>query len=553
MERVVVAVGVAPLAARVARAGPAAGARASSHTTFLSSPGPAVALKHTALALAVTAAAAAAGARSSWLAAQPPSALASALAAALALALLAAKAGRVSPIFPAKAWILDHAAWRPPADWFLSGEAWVAAVRASGYFSEDAAVLMEKVLSNSGLGKVTAFSPGILRMRTPGYRPTFADCLSETERILFDVTADVLSKSGTRPDQVDVVITSCSCFAPTPSMAAMIVNKFKMRKDVLTYSMAGLGCSSSLVCVDLAKHLLKVGGGRRRVLFFLSFFLLLPTPIPSPPLLTGPAQVAHPGRQPREHLQQLVHRGGQVDARRQLPLPGGGGGRRHDQHVGGWVERWGCGGGVGRQSARRGTGAGVGTRTPRPPPKPQPCPPRPPLASPSHQNKYEVFDTERTHRGRADPAVLCMGNGAVRRGGGGGGGGAERGWGPFGLARPSGRAAAAASQPAPRGAGGGRGGGAVAAGSSRGLRRVVSSASRPPRRPGGRRRRGRPLHARGRSARARAGGGGGFGRRARSRAARQLECGAPPNPPSSLLPPPFRTRPATWASSYVRM
>ena len=58
--------------------------------------------------------------------------------------------------------------------------------------------------------------------------------------------------------QIDVVITSCSCFAPTPSMAAMIVNKFGMRKDVLTYSMAGMGCSSSLVCVDMAKHLLKV-------------------------------------------------------------------------------------------------------------------------------------------------------------------------------------------------------------------------------------------------------------------------------------------------------
>lgn len=211
MERVVVAVGVAPLAARVARAGPAAGARASSHTTFLSSPGPAVALKHTALALAVTAAAAAAGARSSWLAAQPPSALASALAAALALALLAAKAGRVSPIFPAKAWILDHAAWRPPADWFLSGEAWVAAVRASGYFSEDAAVLMEKVLSNSGLGKVTAFSPGILRMRTPGYRPTFADCLSETERIL--LTSPLTSSPSPAPART----RSTSSSRPAPA------------------------------------------------------------------------------------------------------------------------------------------------------------------------------------------------------------------------------------------------------------------------------------------------------------------------------------------------
>ncbi len=58
--------------------------------------------------------------------------------------------------------------------------------------------------------------------------------------------------------QIDCVIVSCSCYAPTPSMAACLVNKFRMRRDVLTYHLAGMGCSSSLVCVDLAKRLLKV-------------------------------------------------------------------------------------------------------------------------------------------------------------------------------------------------------------------------------------------------------------------------------------------------------
>lgn len=62
----------------------------------------------------------------------------------------------------------------------------------------------------------------------------------------------------THASQVDVVIVSCSCFAPTPSMAAMLVNHFKMRQDVLTYNLSGMGCSSSLICVDMAKHLLKV-------------------------------------------------------------------------------------------------------------------------------------------------------------------------------------------------------------------------------------------------------------------------------------------------------
>ena len=51
---------------------------------------------------------------------------------------------------------------------------------------------------------------------------------------------------------------ACSCFAPTPSLAAMLVNRFKFREDVLTYNLAGMGCSTSVVAVDMAKHLLSV-------------------------------------------------------------------------------------------------------------------------------------------------------------------------------------------------------------------------------------------------------------------------------------------------------
>ena len=58
--------------------------------------------------------------------------------------------------------------------------------------------------------------------------------------------------------QIDIVVVSCSCYAPTPSMAACLVNKFGMRRDVLTYQLAGMGCGSSTVCVDMVKRLLTV-------------------------------------------------------------------------------------------------------------------------------------------------------------------------------------------------------------------------------------------------------------------------------------------------------
>ena len=36
----------------------------------------------------------------------------------------------------------------------------------------------------------------------------------------------------------------------------MLVNRFKMRADVVSYNLGGMGCSASVIAVDLAKRLL---------------------------------------------------------------------------------------------------------------------------------------------------------------------------------------------------------------------------------------------------------------------------------------------------------
>ena len=85
--------------------------------------------------------------------------------------------------------------------------------------------------------------------------PVWAVCPGPTAQVPAPARLD--SSSGAAV-QVDAVIVACSCFAPTPSMAAMVVNHFRMRSDVLTYNLSGMGCSASVVCLDLASHLLKV-------------------------------------------------------------------------------------------------------------------------------------------------------------------------------------------------------------------------------------------------------------------------------------------------------
>lgn len=48
--------------------------------------------------------------------------------------------------------------------------------------------------------------------------------------------------------------TLCSLFNPTPSLSACIMNHFKMGSKTINYNLGGMGCSASLVAIDLAKQ-----------------------------------------------------------------------------------------------------------------------------------------------------------------------------------------------------------------------------------------------------------------------------------------------------------
>jgi len=69
----------------------------------------------------------------------------------------------------------------------------------------------------------------------------------------------MLTVSGLQPKDVDIIVTTCSIFCPTPSLTSMVVNHFGMRTDVQSYHLGGMGCSNGVVAVNLINDLLKVG------------------------------------------------------------------------------------------------------------------------------------------------------------------------------------------------------------------------------------------------------------------------------------------------------
>ena len=69
--------------------------------------------------------------------------------------------------------------------------------------------------------------------------------------------------------QIDILVVNCSLFNPTPSLSAMIINHFKMRSNIVSYNLAGMGCSAGVIAVNLAKELLQV-----RIMCVRSFCIL---------------------------------------------------------------------------------------------------------------------------------------------------------------------------------------------------------------------------------------------------------------------------------------
>lgn len=58
--------------------------------------------------------------------------------------------------------------------------------------------------------------------------------------------------------QVDALVVNCSLFGPTPSLSAMIINHFRMRSNIISYNLGGMGCSAGLISISLARELLQV-------------------------------------------------------------------------------------------------------------------------------------------------------------------------------------------------------------------------------------------------------------------------------------------------------
>ena len=156
---------------------------------------------------------------------------------------------------PRKVYLVNFSCYKPQQDLKVTRELFMERSGLAQAFTEENLAFQKKILERSGLGQDTYLPPAVLRLPP---NPCMEEARKEAEVVMFGAIDELLAKTGVKAKDIGILIVNCSLFNPTPSLSAMIVNHYKLRGNILSYNLGGMGCSAGLISIDLAKQLLQV-------------------------------------------------------------------------------------------------------------------------------------------------------------------------------------------------------------------------------------------------------------------------------------------------------
>ncbi|KAJ1437316.1 Very-long-chain 3-ketoacyl-CoA synthase [Sesbania bispinosa] len=159
-------------------------------------------------------------------------------------------AKRSTPVY-----MVDFACYKPEKERKVSVESFLKMTEESGYFNEEAIQFQRRISRKAGLGDETYLPSGITA-QPPNL--CMIEAHLEAEAVMFGALDALFKKTWVQPRDIDILVVNCSLFNPTPSLSAMIVNHYKLRTNIKSYNLGGMGCSAGLISIDLVKDLLKL-------------------------------------------------------------------------------------------------------------------------------------------------------------------------------------------------------------------------------------------------------------------------------------------------------
>ncbi|XP_074358717.1 3-ketoacyl-CoA synthase 4-like [Apium graveolens] len=156
---------------------------------------------------------------------------------------------------PRSVYLVDYACYRAPDHLKASNDRFMRHSRLTGDFDESSLEFQRRILERSGLGEET-YVPEAMHVIPP--QPSMAAARAEAEEVMYGALDNLFANTGIKAKDIGILVVNCSLFNPTPSLSAMIVNKYKLRGNVRSFNLGGMGCSAGVIAVDMAKDLLQV-------------------------------------------------------------------------------------------------------------------------------------------------------------------------------------------------------------------------------------------------------------------------------------------------------
>ncbi|XP_058199637.1 3-ketoacyl-CoA synthase 12-like [Rhododendron vialii] len=152
-------------------------------------------------------------------------------------------------------YILDYQCYKPTDDRKLSTQFSGEVIKRNTNLGLNEYKFLLKAIVSSGIGEQTYAPRMVFEGRETN--PTLEDGVVEMEEFFDYSIPKVLSRSRVSPQDIDVLVVNVSMLTNVPSLAARIINRYKMRDDVKVYNLTGMGCSASLIAINIVQNIFK--------------------------------------------------------------------------------------------------------------------------------------------------------------------------------------------------------------------------------------------------------------------------------------------------------
>lgn len=161
-------------------------------------------------------------------------------------------------------YLVDFSVYKPPEELKMDLDEALHCSKNWSMYNESSKDFMVKVFAKSGISPTGTYLPAAINpLIAKEPCNSIPAALEEARMVMTGAVSDLLEKTGTRPGEIDILITNCSIFCPTPSLSSMLVNHFKFKKNIQSYNLGGMGCGNGVVAVNLVRDLLQAHPGSK--------------------------------------------------------------------------------------------------------------------------------------------------------------------------------------------------------------------------------------------------------------------------------------------------